>query len=220
MLAPVDNEAVVLAVLAAMLVSGLLYSSFLTHPRGIVDSLSAYRTYLQRAASGSWHIHPWNYYLSTLLYSHSSGGPVWTEGSIVGLAILGFAGAMSRNGVNGVDKTMLLFLAFYTVLMVVMYSLIPYKTPWCLLGFLHGLVLLAGAGAVRLMSLSRNAVVRSLILSLLAAATVHLGRQAWAASFRFDSDPRNPYVYAHTGKDVFVIAGRMESIARAVCPIV
>jgi predicted membrane-bound mannosyltransferase len=125
------------------------------------------------------------------------------------------AGALSRNGITGVDKSMLRFLAFYTVLMVVIYSLIPYKTPWCLLGFLHGMVLLAGAGAVRLLSLSRHGAVRSLILALLVAATLHLGRQAWAASFPFDSDPRNPYVYAHTGKDVFAIAGRVESIARA-----
>ena len=51
----VSTRHVVLAVLAAMLVSGLLYSSFLTHPRGIVDSLSAYPTYLQRAVSSSWH---------------------------------------------------------------------------------------------------------------------------------------------------------------------
>jgi predicted membrane-bound mannosyltransferase len=122
---------------------------------------------------------------------------------------------MTRNGIPGVDETMLRFLGFYTVLMVVVYSLIPYKTPWCLLGFLHGMVLLAGAGAVRLLSLFRSVAVRGAILALLVAATVHLGRQAWAASFPFDSDPRNPYVYAHTGKDVFVIAGRVENIARA-----
>ena len=40
------------------------------------------------------------------------------------------------------------FLGFYTLLMLVAYSAIPYKTPWCLLGFLHGMILLAGAGAV------------------------------------------------------------------------
>jgi hypothetical protein len=29
-------------------------------------------------------------------------------------------------------------LAFYTLILLALYSAIPYKTPWCLLGFLHG----------------------------------------------------------------------------------
>jgi hypothetical protein len=34
-------------------------------------------------------------------------------------------------------------------------------------------------------------------------------------SFRFASDPRNPYVYAHTGTDVFEIVARLKDLARA-----
>ena len=83
--------------------------------------------------------------------------------------------------------------------MLASYSAIPYKTPWCLLGFLHGMILLAGAGAVVLVRRARAPRTRALVAVLLAAAAAQLGWQAHAASFRFAADPRNPYVYAHTG---------------------
>ena len=50
---------------------------------------------------------------------------------------------------------------------------------------------------------------------LLASAAAHLGWQAFSGSFRFAADPRNPYVYAHTGTDVFEIVGRLKDLARA-----
>ena len=53
------------------------------------------------------------------------------------------------------------------------------------------------------------------MVSLLVFAAAHLGWQAFNASFRFAADPRNPYVYAHTGPDVFEIVGRLKDLARA-----
>ena len=55
---------------------------------------------------------------------------------------------------------------------------------------------------------------RPIAVVLLGAAIGHLGWMAWAGSFRFASDPRNPYVYAHTGPGVFEIARRVEALAR------
>ena len=53
-----------LALVAAILGSSLLFSSFLRHPRGIVDSVRAYGIYMDRAGAASWHFHPWHYYLA------------------------------------------------------------------------------------------------------------------------------------------------------------
>ncbi len=39
------------------------------------------------------------------------------------------------------------FLAVYTLVLTVLYAAIPYKTPWCLVSFLHGMTLLAGVAA-------------------------------------------------------------------------
>ena len=206
---------VLVALLAALLVAGVLFSSFLSHPGGLVDSVRAYGMYLDRANAASWHFHPWDYYLGLLVHFPADGTPVWTEGLVLVLAIAGAAAGWSRSGIPGADSRVLRFLAFYTLLLAVVYAAIPYKTPWCLLGFLHGMILLAGAGAVFLVRAPRGRAARGAVVVLLASAAAHLGWQAFSGSFRFAADPRNPYVYAHTGTDVFEIVGRLEGLARA-----
>ena len=204
-----------LAAGAGILTAVLFFSSFLSHPAGIVDSVLAYRSYIWRGTGHpSWHVHPWHYYLNLLLYFRTNGGPVWTEGVIVALAVVGGVAAF-RKGATGTDPDVSRFLALYTLLMVVVYSVIPYKTPWNLLGFLHGMILLAGMGAVLLLQSLRRRAARGAVVALLAAAAFHLGWEAWACSFRYDADPRNPWVYAHTGKDVFLVVRQLEGLARA-----
>jgi uncharacterized protein (TIGR03663 family) len=208
------GQHVLLALLAAVAVSAALFSSFLTHPQGIVDAVRAYGFYLDRAGAASGHTRPWSDYLRLLIFP-SNTRPFWTEGLIVFLAVVGGAAAWVRKGVPAADSRALRFLGVYTLLMLVVYSAIPYKTPWCVLGFLHGLILLAGAGAVFLVRSVTGAAGRALAASVLVAAAVHLGWQAFRGSFRLASDPRNPYVYAHTGTDVFEIVARLKDLARA-----
>jgi uncharacterized protein (TIGR03663 family) len=215
LLAAVRPPHLVAALVTALLVSGLFHSSFFSNWKGIADSLRAYGFYLDRATSTSLHIHPWHYYLRVLLFSHSENGPVWSEGLIAGLALPAFIAAWSRPGVPGVNQRLLRFLAAYTLFMIVIYSAIPHKTPWCLLGFLHGLILLAGAGTALIASFLKRASVRVAACALAAFFAANLAWQAWAGSFRYAADPRNPYVYAHTGTDVFLITRRVEDLARA-----
>jgi uncharacterized protein (TIGR03663 family) len=203
------------ALLATVVVSCLFFSSFLSHPAGIVDSVRAYGLYLDRASTASWHFHPWDYYLRLLVHFPAAGTPLWTEGLILVLASVGGAAGWSHRAVPGADARVLRFLGFYTLLMLVLYSAVPYKTPWCLLGFLHGMILLAGPGAVFLLGACRGGAAKAFVCVLLASAAAHLGWQAFSGSFRFAADPRNPYVYAHTGTDVFEIVGRLKAVARA-----
>jgi len=77
------------------------------------------------------------------------------------------------------------------------------------------MILLAGAGAVFLVRAFRGRVARGAVIVLLASAAAHLGWQAFWGSFRLPADPRNPYVYAQTGTDVFAIVGRLKDLARA-----
>ena len=80
-------------------------------------------------------------------------------------------------------KFLMRFLAFYTVLMTVIYSLIPYKTPWCMLGFLHGLILLAGIGVVAILRVTPTLPVKIIVGVLLAAGAGHLGWQSWQLNY-------------------------------------
>ncbi len=206
---------VVAAAVSAAAVSALLFSSFLTHPRGIVDSVAAYATYVARAGGSSWHAHPWHFYLGSLLYSGSNGAPVWTEAAILGLAIAGAFVAFAARHAGAGDSRLVRFLAAYAILLAAFYSVIPYKTPWCVLGFLHGFVILAGIGGARLLDLAAARPAKALAAACMAAAVAHLGWLAWAGSGPFASDPRNPWVYAHTGAGVFEIERRVSLLAGA-----
>jgi predicted membrane-bound mannosyltransferase len=95
------------------------------------------------------------------------------------------------------------------------YCVIPYKTPWCALGFLHGMILLAGVGAAVLVRAAPGYALKSVVVVALLAATGHLAWQAYRASFVACDDLNNPYVYAHTTADVPRLAERIRRIAAA-----
>ena len=201
-------------VAAGAIVSALFYSSFFKNPGGVLDSFRTYTTYFDRAGNNQIHEHPWYYYLKMLIYSRYGDGPVWSEALIVLLAVVGGAAVLTRKGLPKIDIDLLRFIVFYTVGMVVLYSVIRYKTPWCMLGFLHGLILLAGLGVVVLVRLAPNVLPRLIIMCLLLEGSVHLVWQAYAGNYIYDSDSRNPYVYAHPTAEVFEIVRRVEEYTR------
>ena len=63
------------ALAAAAAVAALLFSSFLSHPAGVVDAVRAYAYYLERAPVASWHVHPWHYYLRLLVHFPRAARP-------------------------------------------------------------------------------------------------------------------------------------------------
>jgi predicted membrane-bound mannosyltransferase len=198
---------------AAVLVSVLFYSSFLSNPAGVVDSVRTYATYFNRAGGNELHVHPWYYYLKMLIYSKYAEGPVWSEGFIVLLAVVGIVATLTKKGLPAVDIHLLRFTVFYTLAMTILYSAIPYKTPWCMLGFLHGMILLAGLGGVVLVRCVPNVLPRLVILFLLFDGTVLLLWQAYLGNYTYYADSRNPYVYAHPTTEVFEVVRRVEELA-------
>jgi predicted membrane-bound mannosyltransferase len=167
---------------------------------GFTNGWRALMSYWQRGIHSSMHRHAWDYYLELL---------VRREGLIVAAAIVGILIAATRKGA-GLPR----FLAFYACAITLVYSLIPYKTPWCVLGPLDAMILLAGAGVVGLLEWSPR-MARVAVVFLLAVGAANLGFQAWRASFPWSSDPRNPYAYAHTGRDVYAVRDRLEGLGRA-----
>src|SRR2546428_679879 len=121
----------------AMVVSVILFTSFFTHLSGPLDSLRSYLPWLHRAGGHSAHIHPFSFYLQRLAVFHQGNGPVWSEGLILALAAVGVFAALTRKGLAAVNVWLARFIALYTILLTLAYSLISYKTPWCMLGFLH-----------------------------------------------------------------------------------
>jgi hypothetical protein len=143
----------VAALAAAAVTAVVFFSSFFTNAAGPLDALRTYLPWLRRAGGATEHVHPWNFYFERLLFFHVRGGPFWSEGLIVALALAGFIGALRASP----GLLLLRLIAFYTFWLTLIYTLLPYKTPWCLLGFYHGMILLAGAGAALLWRACRPA---------------------------------------------------------------
>jgi uncharacterized protein (TIGR03663 family) len=210
-----NHLAVALAV--GLAVACLFLSGFFTNLSGPVDYLRAYTPWLRRAHATDLHRHPWFYYLSLLVWTHRMQGPVWSEGVIVLLAVVGFFAALLRQGAEkaGSHPGFARFIAFYTLLLTTAYSAIPYKTPWCVLSFLSGMILLAGIGAVFLLRAVPGWPLKTVVGLLLLAGAGQLAWLSYGTSFVYYTDGRNPYVYAQTVPDITDLAQRVEALAKA-----
>lgn len=197
----------------AALVSFLLYSSFLQNLKGPLDSILAFGTYFNRAAQPGVHSHPWFYYLKMLVYSKFGSGPVWSEALVLILAAVGSLTAFRSRKEDDIDPVLVRFVLFYTLLSATVFFIISYKTPWNLLPFYIGAVLLAGCGFVFIIKACKKIILRWAVISVICLGVIHLGFQCYLANFKYPSDPRNPYVYAHTSKDLLNLVSRVNDIA-------
>jgi hypothetical protein len=107
------------------------------------------------------------------------------------------------------------FLALYAFVLAALYAAIPYKTPWCLLSFLDGMLLVAAAGPWLLVRRWPGLPSRLLTAALLAAAAAHLGWQCWMVNFRLPMDQRHPYSHTYTSTDMPKLSERLERLARS-----
>ncbi len=201
-----------IAVAVALAASAIFYSSFLTNPAGVLDSFQTYTVYFNRAGHSQIHNHPWYYYLKLLLYSKVSAGSPYTEGFIVILALVCILLMLVGKMPCG-DKQLLRFIALYTVCVTAAYSFIPYKTPWCVLTFLHGMIILAAVGAVAVLKLVSRPSARFVLGVFFFAVALDLTLQAFTANYILYTDHNNPYVYAHPTADVYKVANRVAEVA-------
>jgi predicted membrane-bound mannosyltransferase len=216
------NWRIILALAAWAIVAGMFFSSFFTNSRGPVDAVAAYahafgRAFGGQAEGGNLHLHPWYSYLQWLFYTNYPGrGPVWTEAFIGVLAVAGMAAGFSGRGLGKADGRLVRFLTVYTIVLMGIYTVLPYKTPWCVLGPLHGMILLAGVGAAALVRVAPGVWLKAALCVLLLAGAAHLGRLACLTNFRYFDNRRNPWVYAHTLSGAVKLGQRVEEIASIV----
>jgi uncharacterized protein (TIGR03663 family) len=205
----------VLAAVAWLAVATILFSSFFTDAAGPLDSLRTYLPWTHRVEGASPHIHPRNFYLERLLFYHTTRGPIWSEGLIFIFACVAVVAVFRHKLPTGCNANFIRFLALYTIVLTVLYSVIPYKTPWCLLSFWHGMILLAGVGAVTLIERASSRFRRTAFAALLIIGTVQLSLEAWQVSVVRPTKPGNPYAYSQTSPDVLELTDQVEALARA-----
>jgi predicted membrane-bound mannosyltransferase len=211
-----DDGHFILALIAAMAVFAIVITAFGNQPGNLWSYLGGYGSYLQRGLQEGLHTKPWHYYGGLLLYSRIDGGPIWSESLIL---VLGGIGAAHFIRQKDSGPTQLVrtgkFLAWNTIFCLLIFSLMPYKTPWNILGFQVGTTLLAGQGAVVLYNRFNKYSGKIILTTLLVAGMVHLVWQSALAATEYDASPQNPYVYGHTSNDIGRLVDGLERIAAA-----
>lgn len=209
----------VVGFLIALIISIVLFSAFFTHWRGPLDSILTYRNYITRAGGAGLHNKPWYYYLSLLAYTHRGPGPVWSEAAVLVLGAIGVVIAawrlpnLPRDTDEHGDPWLLRFIAIYTITLAMIYAAVPYKTPWSLLSFYFGVVVLAGVAVAYGIALAPPAWRRSAVVTAFVLVLAHLGLQSWRAETTYAADVRNPWVYAHTSTNLAELVKRIDEIA-------
>ncbi len=158
---------VVLGLLAFVLTSAVLFSSFCQDWMGVYNAfIAAPLSYVHRAAGeasaggADWHIHPWWQYLSWLFLGQPTACPANRTPGLAFAHIhpllqwsalllpIGLYAALGRIRARMPRTLVLTFLgaSLYFVALVALYSIIPYKTPWCALQILLGFILALALG--------------------------------------------------------------------------
>jgi uncharacterized protein (TIGR03663 family) len=179
----------------------LLFTWFGRNWSVFADLLRAIPSFAARAG-GEGHEKPFGYYFHLL-------DPMMV------LSLVAAAGVYAAicDAVSGTRKAGLL-LAIYGLAVFLIYSAIPYKTPWLALNVWLPLALICGAGVAAFWEQIKKTAGRwgmgiagAILLAMLAAQT---------KVFAFDkpADEKNPYAYAHTGEDILRLAPRLEQLAK------
>lgn len=173
---------VLFGALTALAVSAALLTAFGSNPSAL---RAATLTYFPAAFKQAGHAHPWYFYARLLLEA---------EAPLVLLAAFGAFRSLRP-------------LPWYAAVLAILYSLLSYKTPWCLLSFWSVFLIPAGAGLAHLFR--RGAVWIAAGIVLVAA----LAGQAWLLSVRIPADPGNPFAYSATSPEVLTIPRAIEALS-------
>jgi uncharacterized protein (TIGR03663 family) len=200
-----------LAILLFLAVSFVFYSSFFQQPQGFLDSFRAFSNYGQKAMEPGWHRHGFWYYFSLLFYHKGRGhSPVFSEIPFLLLALAGVVLSFARMSRKNAENFRG-YLALFSLLTALVYSAIPYKTPWNMLIFYAGFLILAGIGFVYVLELIK---IRQAKIILAGALFFWTGWQAYLVNFYFHSYPDNPYVYAQTSPDFLRLVARVDELSQ------
>jgi len=194
--------ALLLAMGTALLVLAMLYSSCGTHPAGLRDVWAALPRFWHRAG-GQGHEKPWWTYLAWFFQPGFFSVP-WSGWLIFSLSLFGL--------IRQWNNPLVRFACVFALLHLILYSLIPYKTPWLELNILAPLCLPAGAGLSDLCRQSGRCH-KTAVWALLLPILFGLGTETRRLCFQEPADERNPLAYSPTVPDVNGLVQKLDDFA-------
>jgi len=173
---------------AAVLVWLVLYTGFFHHWKGASDFFIAITPWLKTGVGVSGHDKPFYYWLELL------GRYEWP-------VLAGLAGACA--GLFGRSWRMRFFSALALVNFLV-YSFIPYKTPWCIISMLWPFFIVAGlwVEGLHVRSGQKRGHLYRLAVAVFALILVRSALVSYRLNFTRYTNPAEPYVYVQTKNDI------------------
>ena len=184
--------AVVLATGSAVVI--FFYSGTFFHWSGVKGLYQAYTAWFATGHEGHGHEKPWHYWVSKLIVRYEL--PV-----LAGLILCLFC--------HRLKNVSLRYLAIYGVGTLIAYSIVQYKTPWCIISIIWPFLFIFGA-AVLVVSL-RYRMITYVVSAILLGAS--LGSTIWLNYFRCTTDTE-PYVYVQTYNDIYKLTDPLLKLAR------
>lgn len=199
-------KALAAAAAVFLLLGVALFTWFGSNWKALAALPHAVPNFLARAG-GEGHQKPFWYYAHLL-----AGG--WSGGLVCALACIGILLAVRKR-----EPSPYSFLAYYAVFIGLIYSLIPYKTPWLALNFWLPIALFGGMALDSVLrmpakypALRRAAPFFCALVGILAA--VLIAHDTVQRVFAHPADEGNPYAYAQTSEDLLGLPAEIEVLAR------
>src|SRR6266446_463940 len=170
------------------------YSGTFFNWNGVKGLYQAYLPWFKTGSEGHGHEKPWYYWLKLIARYE------WPV--LAGLVLCLFSVRFKNVALR--------YLAIYSVGTLIAYSIVKYKTPWCIISFIWPFTFIFGA-AVLLVPLTYKRVVYVVSAILL---TGSLGYCVWLNYFRCTTETE-PYVYVQTYNDVYKFTDPLLQLAHA-----
>jgi uncharacterized protein (TIGR03663 family) len=180
------------------------YSGTFFNWSGVKGLYLAFKAWTETGAAGHGHEKAWDYWLKIM-------GPTWEFGraDFFGYELPMLAGLILCLFCQKFKNLSLRYLAIYGAGSFVAYSLVKYKTPWCVISFGWPLLFVFG-GAILLVRPKRLRLVQRAIGVLL---VISLGSSIWLNYFKCSS-PDEPYAYVQTYNDMFKLTKPLLTLAK------
>ncbi|NUN05794.1 MAG: TIGR03663 family protein [Bdellovibrio sp.] len=166
-----------------------LYTGFFKNPWGLVDFFKALVPWLKTGVHGHGHEKEFAYWVKVL----------WQAEPLVLLGIV-----LALPGVVGKNKG-LRVVSVFSLAQLLIYSLIPYKTVWCILSLVWGFYFVL---ALQLDRSKKNMWVLLGPVVLLAALNIY---SAYRSAFKVPIDMTHPYVYVNSTYDLVAVQSALTS---------
>src|SRR5215510_912337 len=180
------------------------YSGTFFNWSGVKGLYLAFKAWTETGAKGHGHEKAWDYWVGLMMPHFDI-----KRSDFFGYELPMFAGLILCVFCQKFKNLNLRYLAIYGVGSLVAYSIVKYKTPWCIISFGWPLLFVFG-GAVLLVRPKHLRIAQRTIGVLLA---ISLASSIWLNYFKCSS-PEEPYAYVQTYNDIFKLTEPLLKLAK------